>query len=158
MDLHKRCTELLPYDSGGSGGIYASKDRTKITYCSCPTGPFTPLETINLGKQLNFTKLGPAVEWIHNSFGENLKTILWLICDILADYGDKRAWVLYGPSNTGKSTTMGIIKMIFCPKITTIPVQYLVDKVGVSRHYGNSLSETVFRKSLSTRIGVGKDL
>lgn len=65
--------------------------------------------------------------------------MLWIIGDIVADFGDKRAWLLYGPINTGKSKVGSIIRAAASPDVVSVPVQYIVDKHDATRHYGNTI-------------------
>ena len=53
--------------------------------------------------------------------------MLWIIGDIVADFGDKSAWILYRPINTGKSKVGSIIRAAASPDVVSVPVQYIVD-------------------------------
>ena len=67
--------------------------KSALPYADCITIPLNP------------RRLGPAVEWIHNSFCDSWVTTLWMAGDIMADFGDERAWSFCGPSQTGESKT-----------------------------------------------------
>ena len=84
--------------------------------------------------------------------------MLWIIGDIVADFGDKRAWLLYGPINTGKSKVGSIIRAAASPDVVSVPVQYIVDKHDATRHYGNTIPLRDLSRILSVRLAVSGDL
>ena len=85
--------------------------------------------------------------------------MLWIIGDIVADFGDKRAWLFaYGPSNTGKSKVGSIIRAAASPDVVSVPVQYIVDTHDATRHYGNTISLRDLSRILSVRLAVSGDL
>ena len=84
--------------------------------------------------------------------------MLWIIGDIVADFGDKRAWLLYGPSNTGKSKVGSIIRAAASPDVVSVPVQYIVDKHDATRNYGNTIPLRDLSRILSVRLAVSGDL
>ena len=63
-------------------------------------------------KKLALDRRKGMCKWIHDVFGESTITILWLTGDIMADFGNKRFFILYGPGNVGKSSVLSIICQI----------------------------------------------
>ena len=51
-----------------------------------------------------------ALRWMCDLFQGNIMTMLWAVGDALADFGNKRMFVIYGPGGLGKSAIVKIIK------------------------------------------------
>lgn len=132
--------------------------KSKLTFCSLPTMKHKPIRKLPLRMPMNPTVHGHAVKWIHNSFGESWITIMWLAGDILYDIRNKRSWILYGNSRTGKSKTMSIVKAATTQHAVSISAQYLVEKINAPRSYANTLPVSVLTKVMCTRLALGPDL
>jgi hypothetical protein len=62
----------------------------KYSYCICPLRFLRVMTSINIPKTIRFHSKGYLVKWIHDVFGDDTETILWIIGDMLADFGNKR--------------------------------------------------------------------
>ena len=142
------------YTDADIKGAYTAK----MTNCTCPMQFKRFLKTIKIPRALNMHKKGYLCRWIHDVFEESAEAILWIIGDIMANYGNKRMFMLYGPANTGKSTVVNIITSLvsFSP-VNLIPM--LLAKDGNSRRsYGNTIPAKFVAELASTRLVLSGDL
>ena len=77
---------------------------------------------------LNLMVLVPLIKRAYTSFGINCIMVLWLIEDLLADFGNKRAWILNDPNVIEKSKVMRMIRAAAFPSVVSTTLQCLVDK------------------------------
>ena len=131
---------------------------SKITYCICPLRYSAKISKLVIPERINFVNGGYLVEWIYRTFKESTETILWILGDIMADFGNKRLFILYGPGNVGKTTVVNIISMLSSYSRVTIESRYIAKRRGNSRSFGNSLPENVKAKLASTRLALIGDL
>lgn len=139
-------------------GVALTGSVTKSTFCILPGPMPSRISSISMKPMSCPVDKGPALAWIVNSFGENWKTILWMAGDIMADFGDKRAWILYGPGKTGKSKTMEMIKNATSGTIMSLDVRFVTSKRRSHKHFGNTLSDMQLHKAMSTRLITCNDL
>ena len=77
----------------------------KSSYCCVPVIGMQPV----LSVPMSYLEQRKAALWISDVFGSNTKTILWMIGDTIADFGNKRMFILKGPGGIGKSSVINII-------------------------------------------------
>ena len=162
-DSEGRTTELLlgpatphnvRYSDNDLKGVYTDK----MTNCTCPMQFLVFLKVIRKPRTLSLHKRGYLCRWIHDVFEENAEAILWIIGDVMADYGNKHMFMLYGPANVGKSTVVNIITslVLFSP-VKLSPM--LLAKDGKSRRsYGNTVPPEFVAELASTRQVLSGDL
>ena len=132
--------------------------RSKITYCVCPLKYSARVSRIVIPERIELTNGGYLVDWIYRTFKESTETILWILGDIMADFGNKRLFILYGPGNVGKTTVVNIISMLASYNKVAIESRYIAKKRGNSRSYGNSLPDSIKAKLACTRLALIGDL
>eukprot|EP00957_Ditylum_brightwellii_P202748 15331593-Ditylum_brightwellii.AAC.1 len=93
----------------------------KGSFCSCSTRVERLLSTVRIPRTIDYSKTGYLCQRIFNVFGEDTKTVLWLLGDMLVDFGTKRLFMLYGPGGIGKSAAVNILRDCLSNVIEEIP-------------------------------------
>ena len=130
----------------------------KMSNCVCPLRFRRYIKTVVIPRTLKLDQRGYLCSWIHGVFGDNSETILWIIGDIMADFGNKRMFMLYGPANIGKTTVVNIISSFASSNVVTLESRFLARDAKATRNYGNSLAETVIAQLALTRLVLVGDL
>lgn len=134
--------------------LYTAKE----SKCKCPLKFKRMLKSVAIPRSLNLPGKSYLCSWIYDVFEENTETIMWIIGDILADFGNKRMFMLYGPANIGKTTVINIIESLASAKVPKIEPRYFAKDVSAKRNYGNSLTEQTIGLFASTRLVTVGDL
>ena len=94
--------------------FYAVGDKSKplqfSSYCVIPTVRVRPVVQLPLDVSYYRIVDHTALRWLVDLFGDHSLTALWSLGDALADFGNKRMFVLYGPGGIGKSAIVKIFK------------------------------------------------
>jgi len=144
VTLHPATPLNIPPEDINQRTLYTAKG----SFCTSSTRVERLLRTIKTESDVDITKRGYLCQRIFQVFGENTKTILWLIGDMLVDFGTKRLFMLYGPGGIGKSAVVTIIRNCASNLIEDIPGRYMARSSKATRNYGNSL-DTDRKASLS---------
>jgi hypothetical protein len=114
---------------------------------------------VRIHDQINICKHGLLCKWIHDVFADDSKTILWIIGDIMADFGTKRMFILYGPGNIGKTTVVSIIRSLSSNTINDIGGSFMAKRPDVARHFGNIVMDIYMElpQGIQTTNGNSKD-
>jgi len=116
-------------DSGYWAKFYsvriADGDMSKSSYCCVPTPDTQPISQLSMRTIDHKFSVGDALHWIMSVFDKNMWSILWLIGDILTDFGNKRMFILQGPGGVGKSTVIKIITTAIGGNVPNISPAYL---------------------------------
>lgn len=128
------------------------------SYCVCPTTVQCLFSSISIPRVLPSGQNRYLYSWIYSVFGEQTESILWLIGDILADFGNKRIFMLYGPGGVGKTTVVNIISSLSSATVVQIPGRLMAKNSSAPRNYGNSLTPELKSDLASTRLAVIGDV
>jgi hypothetical protein len=128
------------------------------SYCVCPPRVSRVIKKIRVPKNISLSKGGYLCRWIHNVFESDSETILWIIGDILADFGNKRLFIFYGPGGVGKTSVVNIIASISSSVVVEIPGRLAAKKSGSARNYGNTVTEELKARLSNTRLALIGDV
>ena len=152
--LNIKFSACIPINVDESTVINNDLYTAKGSYCVAPVEFKTPVVEITTPKQLNLPSRDSLSRWVYDVFEENSETILWLIGDMLSDFGTKRLFILYGPGNIGKSTVVNIISMFSSHSLVQISPKYMV----TSGKFNDSLPDTFIPLLASSRLAVSGDV
>jgi hypothetical protein len=130
----------------------------RFSYCTCPTKIHSLLKSVTIPNSLKFNTRGYLCKWIYDVFGEDSETVLWIIGDMIADFGNKRLFMLYGPGGVGKTSVVNIISSISSNKVVQVAGKYMAKSNSTSRNYANSLPDSIKALLPNTRLVVVGDV
>ncbi|KAG7358006.1 hypothetical protein IV203_014593 [Nitzschia inconspicua] len=130
----------------------------KGSYCYCPLKLRKILKKLTIPPMVSAHKRGSMCQWIYDVFEEDTKTVLWLIGDMMADFGTKRLFIIYGPGGVGKTTVVNMIAGISSSVIVEVPGRYMAKRRSGPRNYGNSLSTEMKMNLANTRLALIGDV
>lgn len=142
------------YSTSQPLGMYTAKSSN----CVCPTKFRKYLRNVAIPRSLKLDERGYLCKWINAVFGDNSETILWIIGDIMADFGNKRMFMFYGPANIGKTTVVNIISDFASSSIVTLDPRFVARHTRATRNFGNSLDQNTLAAIASTRLVLVGDL
>ena len=122
----------------------------KNTLCTIPVSNMTPILQFDLRYSTTIVKTGTALVWLRQVFGNNIKTILWAIGDMLYDGSNKRMFILYGPGGVGKSSVVNIIAAAIGGTIPVISPDYIVYKPN--NYYNKVVNANILMEASSSRL------
>lgn len=140
--------EFIPYGLGRTA---------KENYCTVPTNvPRAPIHTMSLLYDERVLSYG-AISWIRGVFDDHdMRTVLWLLGDLFADFGNKRMFILYGPGGVGKSSVVNIIATAIGGMLTRIGPQYITSIPNSYSTY--SLPNSVLLNAACSRLATTADV
>mmetsp|Transcript_2713 Transcript_2713/g.7231 ORF Transcript_2713/g.7231 Transcript_2713/m.7231 type:complete len:510 (-) Transcript_2713:16017-17546(-) len=139
--------EFIPVTSSGN---------IKENYCTIPTQNMEPIHMLDLSYSDEISPYG-AIAWIRDVFREeDVMSILWLIGDIHADFGNKRMFILYGPGGVGKSSVVNIIATAVGGNLTKLSANTIV--LNPRSTYMSNAAQKTLLSAASSRLATTADI
>lgn len=128
----------------------------KGNFCTVPTQNMAPMKTLSL---MYTEKISPwgAIKWISQVFDRrDVRTVLWMIGDMYADFGNKRMFILYGPGGVGKTSVVNIIANAIGGNLVKLPVStVLMNPMSFVSH---NLMQNTLLDAASSRMATTADI
>jgi hypothetical protein len=110
-----------------------------------------PVKTMNMAYSSQKISRKGALKWIHDCFEpEDVIMALCAIGDCLADFGNKRLFILYGPGGIGKSAAANLIFQAVNPQASALPADLLKSYHG--KYVNKRVEEEAIYNAASSRI------
>jgi hypothetical protein len=87
---------------------------------------------------------------------EDIRTLLWMIGDMYADFGNKRMFILFGPGGVGKSSTINIKATALGCGLTKIPTESVVRNLAA--YTSKNVGATTLLGAASSRVCTTADI
>jgi phage/plasmid-associated DNA primase len=82
----------------------------------------------------------------------------YYIGDMMADFGNKQMFILYGPGGVGKSTVLNIISSLSSNSLSSINSRFIARRSDAAKNYGNSITAEMRAEASNTRLLLVGDL